>query len=67
MANSSYRTLAELHTNVRRREIELELHAREEGESQVRDQRPMQSQLAMKLDKPANTRAGGQKGRTCGK
>ena len=34
MANSSYRTLAELQTNARRREIELELQAREKGDSQ---------------------------------
>ena len=32
LANSSYRTLAELQINARRREIELEIQTREEGE-----------------------------------
>ena len=43
VVNSSYRTLAELQTNSRRREIELETQTREEKESQERDRRPIQS------------------------
>ena len=41
LMNSSYRTLAELQTNSRRREIELETQTKEERESKGRDRRPM--------------------------
>ena len=67
VVKSSHQTLVELQTNTRWREIELELQTREEEESQGRDRRPVQSQLAMNLAKPTDTRVGGQKGRTCGK
>ena len=67
LANSSYRTLAELQTNARRRDIELELQTREEEESWGRDKRPVQLQPTMKRAKPADMRARGQKGHTCGK
>jgi len=43
VANSSYRTLGELQANTMRRNIELELHAREEEEFGGRDRRPVQS------------------------
>ena len=59
VANSSFRTLAELQTNAMRREIEIELLAREEGESQGRDRRPVQSQPVTKRANPADARAGG--------
>ena len=39
VANSSYWTFYELHENAMGREIELETQAREEAESQGRDQR----------------------------
>ncbi|XP_042757760.2 uncharacterized protein LOC122197614 isoform X2 [Lactuca sativa] len=67
VANSSYRTFVERQTNARKREIELETQAREEAESQKVDRRPAQSQPAAKQAKPADSRSGGQKGRTCGK
>ena len=70
VANSSYRLLAELQTNARRREIELEIQAREEGEQPMRDRRLTQSQPTAKRAKPTDSRVGGQKGRTfskCGK
>ena len=41
VAKSSYRTSTELPTNARRKEIELELQAREEGESRGKDLRPV--------------------------
>ncbi|XP_023771364.1 uncharacterized protein LOC111920019 [Lactuca sativa] len=67
VAKSSYRTLAELQTNSRRREIELEIQTREEREHHGKERRPIQSQSATKRAKPADSRAGGYKGRTCGK
>ena len=66
VANSSYRTFAELQANARKREIELETQAREEAESQGRDRRPAQSQPAAKRAKLADPKPGSQKGRTCG-
>ena len=67
VANSSYRTFAELQANARKREIELETQAREEAESQGRDRQPVQSQPAAKRAKPADPKPGSQKGRTCRK
>ena len=67
LTNSSYHTFAELQENARKREIELETQAREEAKSQRRDRRSAQSQQAAKRAKPADSRSGGQKGRTCGK
>ena len=67
VSNSTYRTFAELQANARKREIELETQAREEVESQGMDMRPAQSEPAAKRAKPADSRSGGQKGRTCGK
>ena len=40
VANSLCRTFTELQENTQKREIELETQAREEAESQGRDQRP---------------------------
>ena len=67
VVNSSYRTLAELQTNARRKEVELETQTSEEKEIHVRDRRPMQSHRGTKRSKPADSRAEGQKIRTCGK
>ena len=54
LANTTYRTLAELQTNSRRRQMELETHAREERETQGRDKRPVQSQPMTKRAKPTD-------------
>ena len=67
VANSTYQTFAELQANARKREIELEIQAREETESQRGDRRPAQSQPAAKRAKPADSRTGSSRGRTCGK
>ena len=67
VANSTYWTFAELQANARKREIELETQAREEAESQRMDRRPAQSQPAAKRARPADSRSGGVKCRTCGK
>ena len=67
VANTSYRTLAKLQTNDRRREIELVTQAREDRETQVRDRMPVRSESVTKRPKPAKLRVGDQKGRTCGK
>ena len=43
VANTSYQTFAELETNAKRREIELETHVTEEREIHARDKRRVQS------------------------
>ena len=67
VVNSSYCIFVELQENAKRREIELETQAREEAESQRMDRWPAQSQPAAKRARPADSRSGGAKGRTCGK
>lgn len=61
VSTQHYGTLVELQEASRRREIELELHTREQRQG------PMQSQPVANWFKVADVRSRSQKGRTCGK
>ena len=67
VANTTYRTLAKLQTNARRRDIELETQAKEERETHGRDRRSIELHPMTKRTKTTDQRVRGQKSRTFGK